>query len=144
MYLSGEIHGWVRLWAQAQYEKKVTKSGMRREGFVVLERKSEEQKGKKAEKEAPNAGPCKGDRPVRGKPKWQKQMRIQELEPQDTADIWETDTTHDFHVQVNGLKNQRCPVHLLRVTISIMSNPFTISALYPLISLFRKKMLENV
>ena len=60
---------------------------MRREGFVVLERKSEEQNGKKAEKEAPNAGPCKGDRPGRGKPKGQKQMWIQELELQDTADI---------------------------------------------------------
>lgn len=45
---------------------------MRRQGFVVApERKWEEQKGRKAEKEAPNAGPCKGDRPVRGKPEWQ-------------------------------------------------------------------------
>ena len=61
---------------------------MRRDGFVVApERKWEEQKGKKAEKEAPNSGPSKGDRPVRGKPKWQKQTWIQELGPKDTVDI---------------------------------------------------------
>lgn len=61
---------------------------MRRDRFVVApERKWEEQKGKKAEKAAPNAGPRKADRPVRGKPKWQKKMWIQELEPKDTVDI---------------------------------------------------------
>lgn len=43
---------------------------MRREGFVVApERKWEEQKGRKAEKEAPNAGPAKGT--AKRKPEWQ-------------------------------------------------------------------------